>query len=113
MLTKGPDAHAHTPPIIVRLRKAHYSLKQEPQLCHDEINTFLLFLGFTQSLSDPNHYILTDGMLILLYLDDMSKISQTTAQHGNSPPQWRSWHQFWPEGLHHHNPQAMPHAECS
>jgi len=79
-------AHAHSPPIIVGLRKAHYSLKQEPQLWHDDINTFLLFLGFTQSQADPNRYIRSDGILILLYLDDTSKISRSTAHHGNSPP---------------------------
>jgi len=48
-LPEGPDAHthahAHTPPIIVRLRKAHYSLKQAPQLWQDDINTFLLSSG--------------------------------------------------------------------
>jgi len=68
-LPEGPDAHAHahSPPIIVGLRNAHYSLKQAPQLWHDDINTFLLFLGFTQSQAEPNRYIRSDGILILLY----------------------------------------------
>jgi hypothetical protein len=67
---EGLDAHAL--PIIVRLRKALYGLKQSPRLWHNDINTFLLFLGFTQSQADPNLYIRSDGILILLYVDDTS-----------------------------------------
>jgi len=58
--------YAHAPPIIVRLRKALYGLKQAPRLWHNDINTFLLFLGFTQSQADPTLYIRSDGILILL-----------------------------------------------
>jgi len=62
----------NTPKIIVRLRKALYGLKQAPRLWHDDINAFLLSLGFTQSSADPNFYLCSDGILILLYLDDIS-----------------------------------------
>jgi len=65
---EGPNA----PKIIVRLRKALYGLKQAPQLWHDDINAFLLSLGFTQSLADPNLYLRGDGILILLYVDSVS-----------------------------------------
>jgi hypothetical protein len=58
--------------IIVTLRKALYRLKQAPRLWHNDINAFLLSLGFTQSLADPNLYLRSDGILILLYVDDIS-----------------------------------------
>jgi hypothetical protein len=62
----------NAPKIIVRLRTALYGLKQAPQLSHDDINAFLLSLGFTQSSADPNLYLRSDGILILLYVDDIS-----------------------------------------
>jgi len=65
---EGPNALK----IIVRLRKALYGLKQAPRLWHDDINPFLLFLGFTQSSADPNLYLRSDGILILLYVDNIS-----------------------------------------
>ena len=55
---------------VVRLRKALYGLKQSPRLWHKEINSFLLSLGFSQSLAEPNLY-LTSDVLILLYVDDL------------------------------------------
>jgi len=60
------DTRTFTPPIIERLSKALYGLKRSPQLWHNAINTFLLFLGFTQSQADPNHYIRSGAILILL-----------------------------------------------
>jgi len=69
---------AHSPPIIVRLRKALYGLKQAPWLWQNNINTFLLFLGFTQSQANPNLYIRSDGILILLYIDDISMMYART-----------------------------------
>jgi hypothetical protein len=54
----------------VRLRKALYGLKQAPKLWYDNINQFLLSLGFVQSTADPNLYI-NDGALLLLYVDDI------------------------------------------
>jgi hypothetical protein len=62
----------------VGLRKALYGLKQAPRLWHNDINTFLLFLGFTQSQADPNLYIRSDGILILLYVDDISMMCART-----------------------------------
>jgi hypothetical protein len=46
-LPEGWPEDSNAPTIIVRLRKALYGLKQAPQLWHDDINAFLLSLGFT------------------------------------------------------------------
>jgi len=62
----------NVPKIVVRLRKSLYGLKQAPQLRHDNINSSLLSLELTQSLADPNLYLYSDGILILLYVDDIS-----------------------------------------
>jgi len=71
-LPEGWPEGLNAPKIIVRLRKALYDLKQAPQLWRDDINAFLLSVGFTQSSADPNLYLRSDGILILLYVDDMS-----------------------------------------
>ena len=70
--------YAHPLPIIVRLRKALYGLKQAPWLGHNDINTFFLFLGFTHSQADPNLYICSDCILIILYVDDISMMYART-----------------------------------
>jgi hypothetical protein len=66
-----PEGH-NTPKIIVRLRKALYGHEQAPRLWHDDINAFLLSLGFTQSLANPNLYLRSAGILILLYVHNSS-----------------------------------------
>jgi hypothetical protein len=71
-LPEGWPEGSNAPKIVVRLRKALYGLKQAPRLWHDDINAFLLSLGFTQSSADPNLYLRSDGILILLYVDDIS-----------------------------------------
>jgi hypothetical protein len=63
---------SNAPKIVVRLRKALDGLQQAPRLRHDDINAFLLSLGFTQYSADPNLYLHSDGKLILLYVDDIS-----------------------------------------
>jgi len=62
----------NAPKIIVRFRKALYSLKHTPRLSHDDINSFLLSVGFTQSLADPNLYYRSDGILLYLYVNYIS-----------------------------------------
>jgi len=62
----------NAPKIIVRLRKALYGLKQAPRLWHDNIKDFLLTLRFQQSSADPSLYLRRDGILVLLYVDDIS-----------------------------------------
>jgi len=71
-LPEGWPESLKAPKIIVRLRKALYGLKQAPRLWHNDINGFLLSLGFTQSSADRNLYLHSDGILILLYVDDIS-----------------------------------------
>jgi len=62
----------NAPKITVRHRKALYGLNQAPRLWHDDTKAFLLSVGFTQSLADRNLYLRSDGIQILLYVDDIS-----------------------------------------
>jgi hypothetical protein len=64
----------NAPAMVTRLKKALYGLKQAPRLWHDDINTFLLYLEFTQSLADPKLYLRSNGILMLLYVDDISML---------------------------------------
>jgi len=73
-LPEGWPEGLNAPTIVVRLKKALYGLKQAPRLWHNDINTFLLSLEFTQSLADPNLYLHSDGILMLLYVDDISML---------------------------------------
>jgi len=70
-LPEGWPEGLNAPKIIVRLRKALHGLKRVPPLWHDDINAFLHSLGFTQSSADPNLYLRTDGILILLCVADI------------------------------------------
>jgi transposase InsO family protein len=63
-----PDLAKRTP--YVKLLKALYGLKQAPKLWHDEINGFLLSLGFQCADADPNLYLRSD-VFIILYVDDI------------------------------------------
>ena len=74
MLPEGWPEGLNTPSIVVRLKKALYGLKQALRLWHNNINTFLLSLEFKQSLADPNIYLRSDGILMLLYVDDISML---------------------------------------
>lgn len=56
--------------MVVRLLKALYGLKQAPRLWYEEINSFLLSIGFAQSNMDLNLYLMT-GAILLLYVDDL------------------------------------------
>ena len=62
----------NTAPNIVRLKKALYRLQRAPRLWHNDINTFLLSLESKQSPADPNLYLRSDGVLMLLYVDNIS-----------------------------------------
>jgi len=56
--------------ITLLLRKAMYRLKQAPRLWFEDINVYLLSIGFRQSAEDPNLY-LQPGILLILYVDDL------------------------------------------
>jgi len=76
------NIHMATPPRIewlepympdgsmLLLRKALYGLKQAPRLWFEDINGYLLSIGFRQSAEDPNLY-LEPGVLLILYVDDL------------------------------------------
>ena len=72
---------------IVRLRKALYGLRQAPKLWFDEINGFLLSIGFKPSAADPNLYI-KGPVILLLYVDDMIIVDCSFVRYptsGNRP----------------------------
>jgi hypothetical protein len=69
------------PTSVVRLLKALYGLKQAPRLWYQDINEFLLSIGFKQSTADQNLYI-KEGVLLLLYVDDLL-IVDTNKSIGN------------------------------
>jgi len=71
-LPEGWPEGLNAPKIIVRLRKDLYGHKQAPRLRYDDINAFLLSLVFTPSSADPNLHLRSDGILILLYVDNVS-----------------------------------------
>jgi hypothetical protein len=73
-LHEGWQDGLNAPMIVVRLKKSLYGLKQAPRLWHNNINTFLLSVEFTQSMADPNLYLRSDGILMLLYVDDISML---------------------------------------
>jgi len=56
---------------FLRLNKALYGLRQAPRLWHQEIDGFLQSIGFHRSHADISLYIRDDGVLILLYVDDI------------------------------------------
>ena len=59
---------------VCRLKKASYGLKQTPRAWYGKMDGFLMSLGFSKSVVDPNLYyhIVADKCLILvLYVDDL------------------------------------------
>ena len=65
-----PDKPTH----VCRLRKAVYGLKQAPRAWYNELQTFLLSLGFKNSLADASLFVYNDGnelVYLLVYVDDI------------------------------------------
>jgi hypothetical protein len=59
---------------VCRLKKALYGLKKAPRAWYEKIDGYLMSLGFSKSVVDPNLYyhIVGDECLILvLYVDDL------------------------------------------
>jgi len=62
------------PSFVCRLRKAIYGLKQAPRAWYTELKTYLLTLGFQNSLADTSLFILQRGkefVYLLVYVDDI------------------------------------------
>ena len=65
---------ADKPDYVCRLNKAVYGLKQAPRAWYNELRTFLLSLGFQNSLADTSLFILHTGnqhIYLLIYVDDI------------------------------------------
>ena len=73
-LPEGWPDGLNIPIIVVGLNKALYTLKHQPQCWHNYINPCLVSLESTLSQCDPVHYLGSDGVLMLLYVDDMSLV---------------------------------------
>jgi hypothetical protein len=59
---------------VYSLKKAMYGLKQAPRAWYEKMDGFLMSLGFSKSVADPNLYyhIVGDECLILvMYVDDL------------------------------------------
>lgn len=64
----------NSPHHVCRLHKALYGLKQAPRAWYQELKSFLLKVGFKNSLADASLFILHRGSLlvyILIYVDDI------------------------------------------
>ncbi|XP_019091125.1 PREDICTED: uncharacterized protein LOC109128725 [Camelina sativa] len=77
-----PDKPNH----VCRLRKAIYGLKQAFRAWYTELKTYLLSLGFNNSLVDTSLFVLhhsTDWIYLLVYVDDIliTGNQRSTIQH--------------------------------
>ena len=69
------------PDHVWRLHKAVYGLKQAPRAWYVELRTFLLSLGFRNSLADTSLFILCSGnqsLYVLIYVDDILVTGNST-----------------------------------
>ena len=59
---------------VCRLKKALYGLKQTPRALYEKIDGYLMSLGFSKSVADPNLYYNNVGdecLILVLYVDDL------------------------------------------
>ena len=68
------NRNAQQPTHVCKLHKALYGLRQAPRAWFQELWSFLLANGFTNSHSDTSLFIYIDGPLalfVLVYVDDI------------------------------------------
>jgi len=65
---------------FLRLNKALYGLKQAPRLWHQSIDGYLLSIGFHKASADHNLYICNQGVMLLLYVDDIQLLYVESAK---------------------------------
>ena len=65
---------------FLQLNKALYGLKQAPRLWHQSIDGFLLTIGFHKASADHNLYICNQGVMLLLYVDDIQLLNAESAK---------------------------------
>jgi hypothetical protein len=59
---------------VCRLKKSLYGLNQAPCACYENIDGYLMSLGFSKSVFDPNlyyHIVGDECMILVLYVDDL------------------------------------------
>jgi hypothetical protein len=59
---------------VCRLKKTIYGLMQTPRAWYENIDRYLIILGFRKSFSDPNLYYKLVGdkwMILVLYVDEL------------------------------------------
>jgi hypothetical protein len=59
---------------VCRLKKALYGLKQAPCAWYEKMDGFLMSLGFSKSVVDPNlyyHIVGNECLILVLYVDDL------------------------------------------
>jgi hypothetical protein len=70
-----PDGFViHEESHVCKLKKAMYGLKQAPHAWYEKIDGYLMSLGFSKSVVDPNLYYNIVGdecMILVLYVDDL------------------------------------------
>ena len=57
--------------MILELRKSLYNLHQSVNLWHQKITSFLMKIGFKLTTADPSMFINHQGLIIVLYMDDI------------------------------------------
>ena len=69
------DAASH----VCKLKRALYGLKQVPWAWYERIDKYLLSLGFTKNVADPNLYFKVtkgDMLILILYVDEILIIGE-------------------------------------
>jgi hypothetical protein len=59
---------------VCKLNKALYGLKQAPRAWYGKMDGFLMSLGFSKSVVDPNlyyHYVGNECLILVMYVDDL------------------------------------------